>query len=214
MRISDWSSDVCSSDLVYRRPHRGDHSLWSRSSVDLGDWLEQARRSVPAPKRLHDVAHLLPAPRPLVAHRHYHETGTLRTFDVALFDGTKPGMRQADGLVLVVPIHPDEGSVPVENALAATATDEVALVCVHEVTAESLKWAHELATWRWICDNCEEMRVDDLARAEASARLASAEAALIAVLAPFSDAADAPARWRRDGESVVLAIGGFRALFR
>src|SRR3546814_17174315 len=51
-------------NLVYRRPHRGDHSLWSRSSVDLGDWLEQARRSVPAPKRLHDVAHLLPAPRP------------------------------------------------------------------------------------------------------------------------------------------------------
>src|SRR3546814_11015925 len=88
-------------------------------------------------------------------------------------------MRQADGLVLVVPIHPDEGSVPVENALAATATDEVALVCVHEVTAESLKWAHELATWRWIRDNCEELRVDDLARAEVSERLASAEAALI-----------------------------------
>src|SRR3546814_14171520 len=86
-----------------------------------------------------------------------------------------PTRRSSDLLGLVVPIHPDEGSVPVENALAATATDEVALVCVHEVTAESLKWAHELATWRWIRDNCEELRVDDLARAEVSERLASAE---------------------------------------
>src|SRR3546814_12756002 len=116
MRISDWSSDVCSSDLVYRRPHRGDHSLWSRSSVDLGDWLEQARRSVPAPKRLHDVAHLLPAPRPLVAHRHYHETGTPRTFDVALFDCPKPGLRKTDGPVLVGPIPPPAGPVPGANA--------------------------------------------------------------------------------------------------
>src|SRR3546814_12038918 len=65
-------------NLVYRRPHRGDHSLWSRSSVDLGDWLEQARPSVPAPTRLPDVAHLLHAPRPLVAHRHYHHPRTLR----------------------------------------------------------------------------------------------------------------------------------------
>src|SRR3546814_14259377 len=89
-------------NLGDRRPHDGDHRLWSRSGVDLGDSLEQARRSVPALKRLHDVAHLLPAPRPLVAHRHYNETGTLRTFDVALFDGTKPGMRQADGLVLEI----------------------------------------------------------------------------------------------------------------
>ncbi len=199
-------------NLVYRRPHRGDHSLWSRSSVDLGDWLEQARRSVRAPERLHDVAHLLPAPRPLVAHRHYHETGTLRTFDVALFDGGEPAPRQADGLVLVVPVHPDEGSAPVDDALDATATDEVALVCVREVTAESLKWAHELATWRWIRDNCEELRVDDLARAEVSDRVASAEAALIEAIAPFSDASDATARWWRDGERVEMPAGGLSAL--
>src|SRR3546814_17374003 len=117
-------------------------------------------------------------------------------------------MRQADGLVLVVPIHPDEGSVPVENALAATATDEVALVCVHEVTAESLKWAHELATWRWIRDNCEELRVDDLARAEVSERLAAAEAALIEAIAPFSAAAAATARRRRRGARGGSPTGG------
>src|SRR3546814_12194875 len=73
-------------------------------------------------------------------------------------------------------------------------------------------WAHELATWRWIRDNCEELRVDDLARAEVSERLASAEAALIEAIAPFSDAADATARWWRDGERVEMPTGGLSAL--
>ncbi|MGY4395381.1 hypothetical protein ACVWZA_000542 [Sphingomonas sp. UYAg733] len=199
-------------NLVYRRPHRGDHSLWSRSSVDLGDWLDRARRGIRPPARLHEVAHLLPAPRPLVAHRHYHETGTLRTFDVALHDGTTPKARQADGLILVVPIHPDEGAAPVEQALAAVAGDPVALVCARDVTAESLKWAHELAIWRWIRDNCEELRVDELARAEVSERIASAEAALIRAIAPFSDATDASALWWRDGERIDMPPGGLSVL--
>src|SRR3546814_19301006 len=50
--------------LVYRRPHRGDHSLWSRPSVALGDWLAQDRRSWTAPKRPPDVAHPTPTPTP------------------------------------------------------------------------------------------------------------------------------------------------------
>jgi hypothetical protein len=199
-------------NLVYRRPHRGDHSLWSRSSVDLGDWLDQAHRGIKAPERLHQVAHLLPAPRPLVAHRHYHETGTLRTFDVVLYDGAAPKGRQADGLVLVVPIHPDEGTAPVEQALTAVAQDPVALVCAREVTAESLKWAHELAIWRWVRDNCDELRVDELARAEVSERVAAAEAALVQAIAPFSDAVDGSALWWRDGERADMPAGGLSVL--
>lgn len=199
-------------NLVYRRPHRGDHSLWSRSSVDLGDWLDQARRSVRAPKRLHEIAHLLPPPRPLVAHRHYHQTGTLRTFDVTLFDGNAPRTRQADGLVLVVPVHPDEAEAPVKRAQVAVSGDPVTLVCARNVTTESLKWAHELAIWRWIRDNCEELRVDDLARAEVSERVAAAEVALVKAIEPFSEAVDANASWWRAGERVVVPAAGLSAL--
>lgn len=199
-------------NLVYRRPHRGDYSLWSRSSVDLGDWLDRARRSVPPPERLQAISHFLPSPRPLVAHRHYHETGTLRTFEVSLFDGAAPKARQADGLVLVVPVHPDELEMPVEAAQAAVSTNPVVLVCAREVTTDSLKWAHELAIWRWIRDNCEELRVDDLARIEVSERLAAAEAALVQAISPFSDTADTNARWWRKGELVTMPAGGLSGL--
>src|SRR3546814_11836277 len=73
-------------NLVYRRPHRADHSLWSRSSVDLGDWLAQDPRSVPAPNRLHNVAHPLPDTPPLVAHRPYHQPRTTRPITATLFN--------------------------------------------------------------------------------------------------------------------------------
>jgi hypothetical protein len=199
-------------NLVYCRPHRGDYSLWSRSSVDLGDWIDRARRSVRAPERLHEVAHLLPVPRPLVAHRHYHERGTLRTFDVQLFDGNTPRARQADGLVLVVPVHPGEGDEQLEVAQRTVADDPVALVCARDVSADGLKWAHELAIWRWVKENCDELRVDDLARAEVSERVTAAETALTQAIAPFSEAGGDSLRWLRHGSAVAMPRGGVSAL--
>ena len=60
------------------------------------------------PGRIEDISSLLTSARPAVAHRHYHKTGTLRTFDVVLWSADKVLERTADGLILVVPVHPDE----------------------------------------------------------------------------------------------------------
>lgn len=199
-------------NLVYCRPHRGDYSLWSRSSVDLGDWLDRARRSIRPPERLFEVANLLPASRPLVAHRHYHETGTLRTFDIQLYDGGEVRARQADGLVLVVPMHPDEGDAPLEKARLAVADDATVLICARDVSAEGMKWAHELAIWRWIRENCEELRVDELARAEVAERVAAAEAALASAISPFADARAEGSCWFRGETPIEIPRGGISAL--
>ena len=202
---------LVSRNLLYRRPHRGDHSLWSRSSVDLGDWLDRARAHVRAPERLQDVADLLPSPRPLVAHRHYHRTGTLRTFDVQLLDGAV-APRQADGLVLVAAVHPGEDTEMVAaDAQAALGDDPAALICLRTVEPDHLKWAHELAIWRWVRANCEELRVDDLARAETAERIAAAEAALADALAPFAGIGGA-VDLRRRGSALEVTAGGISAL--
>ncbi|HEX8573802.1 MAG TPA: hypothetical protein VF759_13745 [Allosphingosinicella sp.] len=200
-------------NVVYRRPHRGDYSLWSRSSVDLGDWLDQARQQTRAPERLQDVAHLLPAPRAMVAHRHYHRTGTLRTFDVQLFDRAAPRPRQADGLVLIAPVHPGENAAAVAaDASQHVGGDPVALVCLRPVAGEHLKWAHELAMWRWIQDNCQELRVDELARAEVSDRVAAAEAALLEAIAPYTAAEGEGASWYLNDLSKAVPKAGISAL--
>jgi hypothetical protein len=177
-------ADLADRRILYRRPHRDDYSLWSSTSVDLDHWIDEARIHVPAATRIDDLAQRLPPARPIVAHRHYHRTGTLRTFAVA----TAEGPREGDGAIVLVPLHPDQDE---DDTLAAAAemsrtAPPLTLVCVQRVDASDLKWAHDLAMWRWISDNCEELRVDDLARGEVAARLSAAEAALGRTLSGFS----------------------------
>src|SRR3546814_1699026 len=51
MRISDWSSDVCSSDLLHRTPHRGMFLVYRQ-------WLDRFRAS----GRLPDYQEMLDGP--------------------------------------------------------------------------------------------------------------------------------------------------------
>ena len=102
-RVQRILADLAELNVIYRRPYRGDYSLWSRSSVDLSRWLDEAKVEVRVPARLKDISNLLTSRRPVVAHRHYHATGTLRTFEVALWTGENIQSSEADGMVLIVP---------------------------------------------------------------------------------------------------------------
>ena len=198
---------LVASHVLYRRPHRDDFSLWSSTSVDLDHWIEEARVRVPAMSRIDELAGQLPPARPIVANRHYHRTGTLRTFTVGSA-GEKEG---SDGAIVVVPLHPDEDETEVLAAVAerSGAAPPLTLFCVQQIAAADLKWAHELAMWRWIRDNCEELRVDDLARGEVAARVLSAEAALGRTLRSFTHpSADAGTIWYDRGRRLELAGSG------
>lgn len=170
--------------ILYRRPQRKDYSLWSSTSVDLDHWIDEARIQVPAATRVDEFAGQLPPARPIVAHRHYHRTGTLRTFAIT----TAEGPREGDGAIVLLPLHPDQNedvTFAAAKEMSLTAPP-LTLICVQRVDASDLKWAHELCMWRWISDNCEELRVDDLARGEVAGRLAAAEAALGRTLSRFT----------------------------
>ncbi len=193
--------------LLYRRPGRDDHRLWSESSVDLEKWLDDARTAVPPVQRLDpSVVEVGPA-RPLVAHRHYHRTGTLRTFSLS---GIATG-GTCDGRVVLVPLHPDQDpdEVMATTLAASMEADSMTLHCVHAIKADDLKWARELAMWRWIEQNCQELRVDDLARSEVATRISGAEAAVSRALSPpTSGGSDTSARWVHEGTSVDLPDRG------
>ena len=213
-RIQPLLDQLARRNLVYRRPHRGDYSLWSNSSVDLLHWLDEARSNVCAPKRLEHTSAQLTSSRPAVAHRHYHGTGTLRTFEVLLWTGGDVGRRSADGLILVAPVYPSEDRKRVlANAAAAVADDPLALVCARTVTPEDLKWAHELALWSWIRNNCEELKVDELARAEVCERIATAERAMMRATALLSSASTGRKEsWWFAGEPVAMPRAGLSTL--
>ena len=201
-------------NLIYRRPHRSDYSLWSSSSVDLSRWLAEARMAVRAPERLDDISALLTTSRPAVAHRHYHQTGTLRTFEVLLWTRSPIAERKADGLILVVPVYPGENRTNVlGDAARAVKDDPLALVCARAVVPEDLKWAYELAIWNWVRDNCQELRVDELARTEVTERIAAADRAITRATALLSSSNSAREEtWWYGGEPVTVPQEGLSAL--
>ena len=213
-RVRPRLHDLASGRLIYRRPHRGDYGLWSSASVDLLHWLSEAKSMVGAPERLESVPVPLVSPRPYVAHRHYHATGTLRTFEIRLWTGAELRPRTADGLILVAPVYPgDRPSAILREAATAVAGDPLAVVCARRVVPQDLKWAHELALWRWIRDNCEELRVDELGRAEVNDRIAGAEAALMRATALLGSAGTGrDDSWWVAGQRVTLPPGGVSGL--
>lgn len=180
-------------NVLYRRPHRDDHSLWASTSVDLEGWLQDARTNVPQMKRLDTALPGLSSRSVLVAHHHYHMTGTLRAFAVLTWNGTDtfaPRLpADCDGAVVMVPCYPDEDVDAVRKKVlgVATSKDPVFLHCIRKVGAAELAVAHELAVWRWISANCSELQVDELAHREVNSRIAAAEEALETALRPFAE---------------------------
>lgn len=197
-------NELAARNLIYLRPHRGDYSLWSSSSVDLSHWLDEAKLKIGAPERLDDLSSVMTSNRPAVAHRHYHATGTLRTFEVQLWTGEKAERSKTDGLILVAPVYPgDERDKVLRDASASVIHDPMALVCARTVFPSDLKWAHELAIWRWVQDNCEELKVDELARVEVGERIAAAEQALTRATALLSSASSSRGEtWWFKGEPI------------
>ena len=189
--------DLCTRRLIYLRTHRDDYSLWSNTSVDLSQWLDNARANVAPPQRLHDIPAVPRVGRPVVAHRHYHATGTLRVFHVFLWTGEPPPSSVCDGRILVVPLHPDQNRDDQLLALSDAFRDPLTLVCLRHVPNSALQWAHELALWDWVRHNCPELRVDELARTEVSERIATAETALLSVtsLLASPDTGDSDSWW-------------------
>ncbi len=195
--------------LLYRRPQSGDHSLWSSSSVDLDHWLDEARIRVPATSRLDGIIAAIPPARPLVAHRHFQRTGTLRSFSTSIrtIDDGKPIRNDGptDGQIVVAVIHPDDDPETIEPRLAELSSLAGPMVFVHRHNVEptDLKWAHQLAMWQWVRESCPELRLDDLARAEVHARIAQAQAQLLAALTPML--AVGRGRWWHNGETLQIA---------
>jgi len=192
--------------LVHRRAGRGGYSLWSGSSVDLEEWVSRARAAVPLPTRLDPDLLAHTDPRRLVAHRHYHQTGHQRVFAM-LIGAAAERPADADGVIRLIPVHPDEDMAAViqHTSERSTAEGPLAIFNLKPVQPADLAQAHELAVWRWVRSNCAELRIDDLARGEVDRRVGAAEAAMQAIVAPFSQReGDTGGDWFQAGQQITI----------
>ncbi len=202
--------------VVHKRLYRGDFSLWSHTSVDLEKWMEDAKAAVPATNWIETELQRLPPARPIVAQRHYHQTGTLRTFANVVGTKTIEPRGDIDGTILVITVHPDEDHEEAAERARSISADAgpLAIIRQRRFTAPDVARAHDLACWRWIHSNCQELRIDDVARGEVGRRIDALETELLRELTSLSRPGEALGRevWYRNGRE--LEVGSRAELSR
>ena len=184
--VAEAIASLVSKSLLFKRSN-GELVLWQRSSVNLVAQYEEASRQVRDAGGIAALSRLLPPPRPVVAHRHYHKTGTLRAFRVvyATLDelermGPFADGQHFDGEIVVVLLSPSEKATDAVKLIAKLegANDARRLMCVRQLDREDIASFEEVRRWERVLKNCDELRVDAFANSEVTQRVEKLSAAI------------------------------------
>jgi hypothetical protein len=169
--------------VIYDRGRSRGLCLWPHLSVDLEKAYDDARRAVQTPQRVASLIKEYLETRPIVARRHYIETGNLRHFDVQYRSVTEltgllsDNTSKADGLILVPLCESvEERSLAVEFARL----DELKarlnwVVAVPEPLSNLASLVQEVQRWEWVATNTLELNADKYGREEVSRQLRAAK---------------------------------------
>lgn len=203
--------------LLFYRGAAGGYCLWPSTSVNVESTFEAAQRALGPVDRV--SAHLRPYldVSPLVARRHYIETGTLRHFEVRYTEPlaltevlSRP--TDADGMVVVTLCDSQEERQSVIGQLTAnqaTYRPEV-LVAVSPPLKGLQAEIEDAQCWRWVAENTLELAQDSYAMAEVARQVAASRHALQRKLgALFGFRAEGTkVEWWRGGKRFVLTARG------
>ncbi len=176
--------------VLYDRGRSRGLCLWPHTSVDLEKAHEDARRAVQMPGRVAELVKDQLEARPIVARRHYIETGNLRHFEVRYSSVAElsailnKGTCDADGLI-VVPLCETTNEREAALALARSASPEEHfnwLIAVPQPLGNLASLLLELQRWDWVATNTPELNSDKYAREEVSRQRQAARMQLEAAL--------------------------------
>ncbi|MFL6313518.1 MAG: hypothetical protein ACJ71W_15565 [Terriglobales bacterium] len=167
--------------VLYDRGRARGFCLWPHTSVDLQKAYEDASESVNRPERVVDAIQGILETRPLVARRHYIETGNLRHFDirycsVAKIESVLSSIGDADGTcIIVLPENQAEGLTASQFVQHDSQCKQDQLLFAISEPLSTLKGlVQEVQRWQWISTHTLELNSDKYAREEVSRQLAAA----------------------------------------
>ena len=171
--------------VLYHRGAAGGYCLWPHTSVNLERAYRDARDSVPPPKHIGPLIREKLETRPLVARRHYIETGNLRHFDVQFVPAAElqealTARTNADGQVIVALCETEaERRMAIEFASSKTmATRKEVLTAVPQPLQGLASLVTEVQRWEWVLGNVPELNHDNYALEEATRQLAASRQVL------------------------------------
>jgi hypothetical protein len=164
--------------VLYYRGAAGEYCLWPHTSVNLERAYQDARDAVPIPQRIGPLIREKLETRPLVARRHYIETGNLRYFDVQFVPAAELQdavieSSDADGRVVVALCETEpERKEAIECAAAkAMMLRKDVLVAIPQPLQGLASLTAEVQRWEWVLANFPELNHDTYAREEAMRQL-------------------------------------------
>jgi hypothetical protein len=207
-------SKLSSQSIICYRKHKKAYSLYQGSDFDIDAATEEAYSHIPSLDfdRIRQAARF----QPVIAKKHYHETGALRWFDVDLVPAEQ-------ALKIAKSYKPTAGSIGlVMIVLGSTESGNVDKIC-RTASSSSLEWpvfvtsaqnswlirshAKEFQALEWIRSTNPSLGGDTVARREVESRLAKIRDSLEEHLA----AALSSGKWFIDGSPVSTLT--FRELY-
>ena len=170
--------------ILIHRKFKNAYQLWDGSDLDLDGLLEAARAESAPYANLSSRLSKLAPPRPLIARRHFHETGTLRYFEVRYADERLvledrefvPEGCAADGLVWIILPTSETAETQVDQALLNPATWGTSpnplpvLVGLPSRRSQLLHLLDDLAAIDSVETGTHELQTDPVARRELAGR--------------------------------------------
>ena len=159
--------------LLYDRGVAAGLCLWQHTSVDLDSAYEKAERAIVRSESVsYYIIDYLDS-RPIVASRHYIQTGNLRYFEIQHLSGSEFSQYKAtldegaDGKIIIVLCDSVEER---RQALqdAKSINHPQVIVAIPDPLRNVADYLHDFLCWEWVGKNTLELNTDSYARQEVS----------------------------------------------
>lgn len=202
--------------VLYDRGIAGGLCLWPHTSVDLNAAYKNAERAVADIGQVSERIKAYLDARPIVARRHYIETGNLRHFEIQYlsaseFSGfTSLSSEGIDGRIIIVlcdSLQEKQQALEVAKSI----NHPQVIVAIPDPLHNVADYLRDFLCWEWIGKNTLELNTDSYARHEVSRQR---EAAYIRLKNRISDLIDLRGHsgkmrfnWFSEGEPLSISTG-------
>ena len=157
--------------ILYDRGIAGGLCLWPHTSVDLEAAYRNAERAIGDIQQVSERIKAYLEPRPIVARRHYIQTGNLRHFEVQYLSGSEfvgfvPLLNEGvDGKIIIVLCDsPQERQRALQ--VAKSIKHPQVVIAIPEPLHNIAGYLRDCLCWEWVVKNTLELNMDSYAREE------------------------------------------------
>ncbi len=169
--------------VLYDRGVAGGLCLWRHTSVDLDAAYKEAERAIGDIQKVSEQIKTYLDSRPIVARRHYIETGNLRHFEIQYLSGSEfvqtisPLNEGTDGKIIIVLCDSLQERQQALQVVKSVNHPQI-IVAIPDPLHNITDYLRDLLCWEWVGKNTLELNTDSYARQEVSRQRDAAHARL------------------------------------